>query len=374
MKLKNKKEKINGIRIISFFILGFSIVMVMAYGIFIGWKPSHYAEDWGNFGSYFASITGLLAFFGVLYTASLSEKRADEEKIRRKKAEEYTKIIEGQNKEEWNKREERDLFFKLLELHQAKLNLIVYLDDDNRKTICSGVEAIETYVCIVNIFLNNYSLDSVINKKDVDDLLNCSIHSPSFYDQNIYHRGHEYINDSSSLYTKEMWNCVKDKIKKALVIPNFYVNEKIRINNDTYKYFPGVYEYFKIEINEADLYAAMKYIGDVMAIKYGQIFGQYFRTMYYVLKTCNEFKYNKEYYMRLYRAQLSRSEIVLCLLNALSEKSSPKLVKLLNDNNILDDLYYKDLVPIKYYKRYSGKELQLVKALFDLYLKEHIEL
>jgi len=117
----------------------------------------------------------------------------------------------------------------------------------------------------------------------------------------------------------------------------------------------------------------LKYIGNVMNVKYGGYIGKYFRNMYYILETCNKFKYDKEYYFKLYRAQLSENEIIMCLLNAVSDKSSQKLVKLLNDNAILDGLYYRDLISLKFDDKYKGKELQFVNDMLNLYLEENKE-
>jgi hypothetical protein len=372
MNLRNKWKETNGIGKISFSILVFSIVMVVIYGIFLGWEPSSDAGDWGNFGSYFASITGLLAFSGVLYTASLSEKRADEEKERRMQAETHTKDIEKKAEEDSIKREERELFFKLLELHQEKLKSISYKEVVSNNsfflrslqstklpptvTMLKGVDACEKYNSIVNSILYDYQINDCVTKI-----------------------GNEKYSDFSDLSTAlrisvEKFGNNYAKIKEYIISnienPNLY---QMSINKEIFFSKTSIYHKNRIDYDIIDLYKAMKFSGNIMNIKYGQIFGQYYRNMFYVLETCNQFRYNKEYYFKLFRAQLSRVEIILCLLNAISDKSSPKFVKLLDDNNILDDLYYRDLVSIKFDHKYKGKELQFVKDMLNLYLEEHEE-
>lgn len=46
-----------------------AIVMLLVYFFQFGGNLSNDHRRWGEFGSYFASVTGLLAFLGVIYTS-----------------------------------------------------------------------------------------------------------------------------------------------------------------------------------------------------------------------------------------------------------------------------------------------------------------
>lgn len=86
-----------------------------------------------EFGSFFAGITGLLAFWGVLYSLDVSEKRADK--------------VEKDSRDRYNEDSERNIFFQLLELHTNKVNAVEF----NGKR---GAEAFKEFVDIANKNLN----------------------------------------------------------------------------------------------------------------------------------------------------------------------------------------------------------------------------
>lgn len=102
----------------------------------------------------------------------------------------------------------------------------------------------------------------------------------------------------------------------------------------------------------------------------GHFLGQYFRNMYYVLNTIDQSSLNdtnKAYYAHLYRAQLSRYELALGVFNAVWEKSSFDMVRLLLKYDILDDVYREDIV---LFEKGEGKDDFAYHRVKDL-LKEY---
>lgn len=55
-----------------------SVILLMIYAFSVGGNVSTSNADWGNFGSFFGSITGLLAFAGAFYAIDQSNKRMKE--------------------------------------------------------------------------------------------------------------------------------------------------------------------------------------------------------------------------------------------------------------------------------------------------------
>lgn len=355
MDLTKSLKKMTALDYLSTAILIISIIMVVIYFIYFNGEPSTDSRDWGNFGDYFASVTGLVAFLGVLYTARLSEKRAI-------KAEEETE-----------KREERDVFFKLLNLHQDRLESVIYIDSKiSSNQIHNGLLAIEKYVNIANNILVDYAIDLCITRMSPGDLeLIYKKQDRNHYEEHIYDR---VIKRNGKNNTENYYTTVINITKQFFDNANLYSYEEDRTDTKRYYYYPGIYDSFRIEKTLDLAYSSMKLVGNVVNIKYGQILGQYYRNMYYVLETCNQFKHDKEYYFKLYRAQLSRNEIILCLLNAVSDKSSIKFVNLLKKYDILDDLYYKDFFLTKFdIEKWNGKELEFIREIFKCYLQEHPE-
>ena len=101
-------------------------LMLLAYIINFRYGFSDNSSDWGSFGSYMGSITGLLAFMGVLYSIHNANKKTD--KLR----------------EESQAQNERDLFFRLVDSHQKMMNSLIGKDlKTGEKTI--GTHAIDVY-------------------------------------------------------------------------------------------------------------------------------------------------------------------------------------------------------------------------------------
>lgn len=82
------------------------------------------SSDWGAFGAYIGAITGLLAFLGVLYT------------IRQSSIQAVT-------------RDERDLFFKLVEENQKTLDSLIF-PAEKKEDVTYGIIALESYVKDIN--------------------------------------------------------------------------------------------------------------------------------------------------------------------------------------------------------------------------------
>jgi len=128
----------NGMKTLRFLGFAFSFVCVLMLIIYFFHFNGKFAEksaDWANFGSYFGSITGLMAFLAVLFTAIQSEKRANkaetktllveqEAKIAAKFAKQEADKREAKANEQAVKREERDLFFNMLKMYHRQADLI----------------------------------------------------------------------------------------------------------------------------------------------------------------------------------------------------------------------------------------------------------
>ena len=344
--------KINFLLIAILFISISSVIMLIIYFKNVTIDPSTNSIDWGNFGSYFASITGLLAFAGVLYTVKQSNDRSDKTDI------------------ETVKREERDLFFKLLELHKDKLNSITYTENNHNNT---GLNALEMYLNFLNNILVEYHFNYCIvnmEKEDFDKL--------DYYidiEMNIIiqcNKINALMNGKKS-YSIDIINPLDFQFEKLKT----FINDEI----NSYKLYDGIKYYtsnlslqykeiskhFICEMDKRDMYLAMKIAGSIMNIEYGQVLGQYFKNMYYLLTIIKQFNYNendKNYYFKLFRAQLSRSEIIICLFNSLSYISTIKYVTLLDDNKILNDMFFTDLYFTNYGKEWIGNEKEFIKSMF----------
>lgn len=92
--------------------LAICIIMCVLYFCVFNNGISQNSDDWSNFGCYMGSVTGLLAFAGVLYSIQLSNKIHTEDS-------------------------ERDTFFKLLDLHTNKMSSVEFNGKKEQKLLKS---------------------------------------------------------------------------------------------------------------------------------------------------------------------------------------------------------------------------------------------
>jgi hypothetical protein len=299
-KGQNSSYRLLKIAVFAIFVV--CCVMIGVYGIFLGWKPSGDTGDWGNFGSYLGAITGLLAFSGVLYTASLSEKRA---------------VI----------RDERDQFFKMLELYKEQVSSV----KDQKKT---GVEAFEIYGLCANDNLIVY----VILKRLIDLKFTLTIENKEEIDiiHSVFNNLKRNINNSND---DEITGYYRKRIYERDL--EFIIKESKR--------FPETVHYFYYLEESMDLnkkYLAMKYVGDLIYYKYGHYLGQYFRTICHLQNMIAD-NTECEKYIAIFRSQLSRYELILLLYYIVSSQLEPEVAQMFVDNEIFMNIFPEDVISCK---------------------------
>jgi len=320
-----------------------SIIMIIIYF----WKSndglSYDSNSWSAFGSYFGSVTGLLAFAGVLYSSHLSEKRAEE-------AEAKLEQQEKESRKRYIEDSERAIFFQLLDLHNNKLESVNYnplsktetkiyfysnVDHIFPKDNKSGFEAFKSYVKLANNYLCMYLIAKDIEKYNTKQQL-----IEYYSDQQTQNFDHIY----KATFNSQDYATLNQKLSDSILNNNIYENDWF--NDDCYKW--ALLKCKKL--NKKEMYEALKYSYDLIYRDYGHILGHYFRNMYYILDTITNFRggvdkdeYKKKY-ARIFRAQLSRFEIALIICNAVSSQSTKKVIELLQYYDILNGFYNGDLI------------------------------
>lgn len=304
-----------------------------------------------EFGSFFAGITGLMAFWGVLYSLHISEKRAEK--------------VEKESRDRFTEDSERNIFFQLLELHTNKVNAVEF----NGKR---GAEAFKEFVEIANKNLNLLFMGKAIN-------MNCTdINKESIID--IYNNKRKlfdmmkvvykvYFNGSfhTSPLDKNIDTILSNTRNMMKEIYNKKLSADISRRYDDYfilKYIPEtINEYTEYK------YEYTKIVADFLYKKYGHIFGHYFRNMYYVMDTINNFS-DKKNYKELFRAQLSRYELALGVFNAVSSNSSSKMIMLLEKFDIFKDVYPDDLTLLQAGTNDSSPQ-DIIKSMLQDFKNDH---
>ena len=92
--------------------------------------------------------------------------------------------------------------------------------------------------------------------------------------------------------------------------------------------------------------------------KYGNFLGHYYRNLYRMFKNINDTKikgFNKKYYAKLIRAQLSEFEILLLFYNCLWVDDDSNFKKLVEDFGLLEGINYDKLLDRSHCKFYNDQ-------------------
>ncbi len=282
-----------------YFAVTLSIIMLVLYFVVFHKGFSNNDDSWANFGSYFASITGLLAFAGVLYSIKISNEN---------------------NKAS----EERGIFFKMLELYQKQTDLVICNDKN-------GVEAFKEYAIKANKYLVIYiALNELIKNNSYKKPFVAQYIEPFYEAVNSFWC---QLSTEDECYEEDFDDfIIRIQNEKKLDYLIDYYNEAQRCSNIIME-----------SIIAEEIYLAMRCVADLLYDKYGHLFGQYYRNIYYLMDMISKSEEENKY-SKIFRAQLSRYELLLLLYNAVSTQSSIDTVKYLIKYDIFNNIVSDDII------------------------------
>lgn len=294
-----------------------------------------------EFGAFFGAIVSLFAFYGVLTNLMQSEKRADK--------------AETISRDRYREDSERIIFFQLLELHTKKVDSVIYNFSHNQEYKAS--QAFAQFTNKANLYLNAYITYNNINRisnNEINSKMRRLLASIYMLQNKRTKKSKLYIPDSDKLISE---------VKKSLQLENL---QTYSFDDDDDR----SYIIYSLEKKDFEfIYNSFKYAADIVYKEYGHILGHYFRNMYYVMDTINNFS-DKKNYKELFRAQLSRYELSLGFFNAVSSRSSLKMVKLLEEFDIFKDLYEEDIIILKLAKEEGIEPSVLINNILNEYKKD----
>lgn len=239
-----------------------SIIMIIIYF----WKSndglSYDSNNWSAFGSYFGSVTGLLAFAGVLYSSHLSEKRAEESeaKLEQQEKESRKRYIEDS---------ERAIFFQLLDLHNKNSKSITFNGINHIVSIqnSEGNDAFKCYLKLVNYYTVFHLVANDILKYQSEEELF------SAYNSSIKREYDELFGMRNYLDNKPI---IKLNLENKKVSDSHWFNPQ----NDSIHYCLNWARLKRNRIKSNEKYEAIKFSFDVIYRDFGYIIDQYFRNLY----------------------------------------------------------------------------------------------
>ncbi|HHN8407519.1 TPA: putative phage abortive infection protein [Morganella morganii] len=308
----NLDKKIGDKDKVNWLLRGTILIMFVSFGLYLFKFHSPLSNNhtkWGEFGSYFGGITGplvsVMAFIGLLKSISLTKKQ-----------------FEIQSQE--------NTFFNLLNFHSSKVTKIY--------SEASGKTDAFKYLC--------EKYNEIYESRCITVALNGIVKNQQNLPEYLYHNFIKYFFTLDDHLTIEE---IKSRFSQYL--KNFD-NEQLILNDINLKRrnIEDYGKYILIEVGR-DLVRDMSADERVKVLKnafngfydeLGYVTGSYIRNIYYILSHSNE-SINGDKYAKIFRAQLSRYELVMIFLNMSSSYCKPDFTYLIKKFDILNGLYINDL-------------------------------
>lgn len=283
------------------------LLMVLAYIIkFFGNDFSDHPSDWAHFGSYIGSVTGLLAFAGVLYST-----------------------YESKNQTKANS--EKTIFNMMINSYQSqvgKIKQFKYLDN-----LVDASELITDYTVIAVLYKHISGLSKPLTKfdKNIENILF------NLLSQSIINDDYNY-KDFKKLVNKIRMNTI---LLNKIELPLNYYEKKSQYEAWAYKINENVNntEIFK------SLYYVISIVGESIYNKYELDIAPFIRTIYSISDFIKKSKYQGTTYHTIFAQQLSSSEVYLIFYYALSKYSSIEFITTLKKLNLFNNINANSFYP-----------------------------
>ena len=197
-------------------------------------------------------------------------------------------------------------------------------------------------------------LDVFLHKLKVCDFEKFDVLVKSIFSQVNTYRDFKVDNNGDPEENREIVRRCLDTYKNAIT---FSIEGNLTIEQ---------YQQVLLYTTKEEQYKAVRRAMDLVYESNKSGLGAYLRTIYYLLNLIRSFD-ERETLVKIFRAQLSREELVLLLFNAVSSKSNRDVIHLMVDNDMFNNLNLEDL----YFVSGSTKD-EKIKNIFSLFDEEQI--
>lgn len=326
-----KKQKIDIIKCALIITLIITVILIAVYIYRFHNGLSYNHSDFADFGSYLSSITGLLAFIGVLYT-----------------------VKDAQSNRQMDN--ERATFYNLLGLYQHQVDTIKYVEGN---TVKNGIEAFKAYADSACFLFYAYVIYHFIKderKFPIELKIETGLDEQVFQDICLGFKVNS-IRELRKIITREKKYCYETIYKIMDIIDLSSHQEIYRIVST------AICNSMLQEKQYYQIYKFIRNVGEYLYGKHGQYLGQYYRNIYYMLNSLNDFEYKNDY-SKIFRAQLSSDELTILLFNSISPQSTKRTISLLKTFDIFNNITAYAL-PMFGYELEKGKALQIIDSFFQ---------
>jgi hypothetical protein len=300
-------------------ILTLIIIVILAfYFIQTQGKFADKQTDWGEFGSILGAIAGFIAFIGVLFTLR-------------------------QNKRQFLNSEDRAVFFELLRIFisyrdalQVKRIDWVYDEKQCEWKITPYNEFCTPEKTYRQIYVELYHIFYLEIRRSIPE---------NFSKEELVKR---IIPPKRS---NEQWMLTYKHL--AIAIDNIYSEHEVGLyggSGITLPVHQNFYDYLCLNVvniyfeqnNLKPIVKACTKAANYCFAPYKNQLGTYFRNVYYILEMASEFN-SPQKYSKIFRAQLSKYELVLLFFNSFSSLSTSKTRDLYLSSDLFNNLELKDV-------------------------------
>jgi hypothetical protein len=352
-------------------IAGIAVVMVILYWCNFSYPFSKDQADWGNFGSYMGSITGLLAFIGVLYSIHNANKNATEakeeaEKVRNeaaaadKEIRDAAKIESIKLQNEAQARDERDLFFRLIDSHQRTMETIIAKGDSLQNRF-AGLLALEFYARETDNNLHTFLLLLPIGDyKNFDEWVektNVIKHGDNIYSD----LRKSFMNAANKTYLyddlvteQDFYSFIRGCAIRAFTEHHLMPIHKYIIKEELipFRQYPQlIYE----KKDKLERYTIFRIVALCFYTSYSSYLSYHFNNVCYITQMLDSLENNKEFYMDYWKSKLSSNECLVLFFYLLSGKVDLEIVRLFLKYNLLDNIASSDIFELE-----QGEKLKMM--------------
>jgi hypothetical protein len=312
----------------SFILLGIGLTVLVLYFFKFHCGFSGNQDTWGQFGDLMGGVLNplisLVAILAVYKTIRLTQLQ----------------ISSGR-------------FFELIRLHNDHRKEFSYSDES---VSCTGSAAFEKYLEIIKKIHRDFCLQYFKNR--VSQYENGLIEQEYQLVFNRYNKNSLFhFSEVTAISIMSTWK-IDDRMNKAdEIIVNISERQCLEIIS---------LEYSLVKQAKNDL-VHWSTVYNEFYKHHGNEVGRYFRNLYNILESIEKMRNDEtESLSKLFRAQMSRSEIALFYFNLLSEYSSDKFYRMVKKYHLLKGLYEEDVCNFGNYQVIDlGEHLELLKRKYD---------
>ena len=330
------------------------IVVYMLWQYFCQFAGNGWSDDpmeWGAFGSYMSAITGLLAFVGVLASIRNANKKAE-------KAEKDTEEL----RKETRIRDERELFFKLIDSHLKSMETLVYTDKKTKERSIS-LEAFVDYKEELDADLQEIIVFWGASKFEsypawVKEVTKACYDGFDFvvlvgmYISDQRKAGNEIISEGTEpelslatdarlknkfdpeLYFYQMNRRLNDFVESKNIEPyyhDFTQNDNIYFKELAYKTWLNL-------MDEEERFSVLKFVAECYYRKYEASLSYHFNNLCNITYQINDLKTNYDFFMDSWISNLTSLEGVILFFWMLNKKINKEVLRIAKENSLFKNV------------------------------------